>query len=193
MLAQPNCEGFGLAIGQQVEHGIALQIHNDRSVAAPTAPGPVVDSDDPRGRWWLSIPAGLAHKPQQRVRAGGHGQPVGQTHAGLPAERQSKMALQAAQPFGPACGGKCGAGQALGKGLLEAAQVKAAEPTRLHVQRHGPALPRQVAERAPVSAMDASGRMGAGRTRRTVLPWASQDGDVVRGGQDLIDHQAGRD
>ena len=48
---QPGRQGFGLAIRQQVHDGVALEVHQHRSVAVTTTPGPVVDAQH-AGRGW---------------------------------------------------------------------------------------------------------------------------------------------
>ena len=85
MLVQPPCQSVGLAVGQEVNHRVALQINEDRAVAMTAAPCPIVNGKDTRGVRRLSISAGLAHQPQQRVRAGRHSQSLSQAHAGFAA------------------------------------------------------------------------------------------------------------
>jgi len=158
ILMQPPCQSVGLAVGQKVDHRVALQIDEDRAVATAAAPPlrshsmrfahgtyrplrPIVNGKDARNARRLSISTDFAHEPQQRVCAGRHSQSLGQAHAGFAAQRQPEMALQAAQPLGPACSGRHGAGQALGEGLPGADPVEASESPRLDLQRHRPTLP----------------------------------------------------
>jgi len=90
VLMQPPCQSVGLAVGQKVDHRVALQIDEDRAVATAAAPSPVVNGKDARNARRLSISAGLAYEPQQRVRAGRHGQPLGQAHAGFAAQQPAR-------------------------------------------------------------------------------------------------------
>jgi hypothetical protein len=103
MLAQPHGEGLGLTIRQQVNDPISLQVDQDGAVAVPTAPRPIIDRQ--HARCWSSIGAliGIADHPQQRVGAGRHGQPLGQTRSSFAAECEAEMTLQTAQPPGSAC------------------------------------------------------------------------------------------
>ena len=132
-----------MAIRQEIDNLVPLQINKDCPIAMTTAPRPVVDSEYSRvGR--IKASAGLAHQPQQRVCAGWHGQPLGQPHAGLSTKRQSEMALQVAQPSGSTASDRCRFEQAFGKSLSGTSWVHAAKAPRLDLQRHRPALPRQI-------------------------------------------------
>ncbi len=144
MLTKPSGQGVGLPVRQQVDDLVALQVDQGRPVAVATAPGPVIDGEDARRGRRLAIIAGCAGHAQQRVGADRHGQPFGQAPAGLAAERMGEMALQVAQPPGPACGCRRNPGQALGEGLAGTGGVEAAEPPCLDLQRHWTALPGQV-------------------------------------------------
>jgi hypothetical protein len=46
--AQPFGEGAGVAIGQEIDDGAALEVDQDRSVAAALAPRPFVDPEHAR-------------------------------------------------------------------------------------------------------------------------------------------------
>ena len=81
MILQPGRDRVTLAVGQQVDRPVALQIDDDRAVALAPPPGPVIDADDARRRCWFN-----RHGPdqaQQRVAADRHGEPVGQAGAAL--------------------------------------------------------------------------------------------------------------
>ena len=47
---QPGGNGGGLAVGQQIDHPVGLDVDRHRAVAAPAPPGPVIDSEDTRRR-----------------------------------------------------------------------------------------------------------------------------------------------
>ncbi len=157
MLAKPLGQGFGLPIGQEVDNGVALEIDQGGAIPMAAPPGPVIDGEDARRGRLLVVVADAADQPQQRVRAGRHGQSLAQPPAGLAAERQADMALQAAQSLGSACASRGDTGQALGEGLAGTGRVEAAEPPCLDAQRHGATLPRQIGERATVSTVKPPG------------------------------------
>ena len=46
---EPRRERRGLAVGQQVEHAVTLQVDQHRAVAVALAPRPVVDAEHPDG------------------------------------------------------------------------------------------------------------------------------------------------
>ena len=170
MVAQPPGQGLGLPVRQEVDHRVALQVDQDGPVATAAAPCPVIDGQDARRGRRPIVVASLACHAQQRVRADRHRQPLGQTLAGLAAERQSQAALQAAQALGPPCGGWCNTGQALGEGLAGAGRIKAAEASRLDAQQRRAALPRQIAQEPLVVAVDAArDRAAAGARGRRGL------------------------
>jgi len=193
VLTEPPGQGFALPVGQQVHEPIALQVDQGRPVAVATAPGPIINGEGARRGRRLAIIAGRAGHPQQRVGADRHGQPFGQAPAGLAAERMGEMALQVAQPLGPACGCRRDPGQALGEGLAGTGGVEAAEPPCLDLQRHWTALPGQVGKRALVAAMEPLERLGASGANGRQLTRARCDDDVIGGGHDLHDGEAGRD
>ena len=165
----------------------------DRSVAVTPAPCPIINGEDARRGRRLAVIAGRTGHSQQRIGADRHGQPFGQVPAGLAAERMGKVTLQAAQPLRPACGCRCNPGQAFGEGLADAAGVQAAEPPSLDLQRHWTALPGQVGKGALIAAMKPLGHLAAGRANGRRLMRAGGDDDVIGGGHDPHDGEAGRD
>ena len=63
------------------------------------------------------------------------------------------MALQIVQPARPTRRWPCRIAEALGKGSTQAGRVQAPEASDANAQRHRTTLPRQIAERAVVSAV----------------------------------------
>ena len=104
---QPGCEAVRLAVGQQVNDGMAFQVDEDRAVALPSLPRPVVDPEHARRRGGRrSCPT--TDKAEQRRAAHGRADPFGQARAGLAAECQADVVLQVAQarrPLGMRPGG----------------------------------------------------------------------------------------
>jgi len=50
MSSQPFGQSVGLAIGQQIDHGVALSVDQNRTVALMPFPGPIIDAEYTRGR-----------------------------------------------------------------------------------------------------------------------------------------------
>ena len=186
MLTQPRGQGLGLAVGQQVDNRVALQVDQDGAVAVATAPGPIVDGNHPRRIARHVVIAGLAGQTQQRVGTHGHGQPRGQALAGLAAKRQTEAALQDAQALGSPRGGRA-AGQAFGEGLAGTGGIEAAKPACVDLQGHRTALPRQVSKRAQGSAMQPLGWLSADRAYSGRLLRLGLDDDGVGIRHDLVD------
>ena len=192
MLTKPTGQGVGLPVRQQVHDLVALQVDQGRPVAVAPAPGPVIDGEDARRRRGPTVIAGLASHPQQRVGADRHGQPLGQAPARLAAERMGKMTLQVAQPPSPARSHRR-TDQALGEGLAGAGWGEAAKTPSNDLQRYWTALPGQIGKDALVAAMEPLRHLGAGGTRGRRLIRAGCDDDVIGGGHDPHDCEAGRD
>jgi hypothetical protein len=166
MLTQPLSEAVSLPIRQQVDHCIAFQIDQNGPISAAPAPGPVINRQDTWNGRPVSASVGSPHQPQQRIGAGRHGQPLGQTRTGLATQRQSEMTLELAQPFGPVGKRPGGIGQRLGKSLSGAGRIEATKTTRLHAKHHRLSLGRQIAKRTLIMAVDPPGNDGTGRARR---------------------------
>src|SRR3954471_7825351 len=64
MLTEPFSEAVSLPIRQQVDHRIAFQIDQNGSIPVAPAPGPVINRQDARNRWPVSLAVGSAHQPQ---------------------------------------------------------------------------------------------------------------------------------
>ncbi len=74
MILQPGRNCVTLAVRQQVDRPVALQIDDDGAVALAAPPCPVINADDARRRCWF-----YRHGPdqaQQRVAADRHGEPM---------------------------------------------------------------------------------------------------------------------
>jgi len=74
------------------------------------------------------------------------------------------MSLQIQQSSYSAARRRHHAVQALGEGLARTKLIGTTEAPRCHPYRHGPSLPGQIVENAPINAVDASRCQAAGRT-----------------------------
>jgi len=102
------------------------------------------------------------------------------------------VVLQAAQARCPLGIRPGSSGQALGEDALRAARPPAAKPAHLHLDLHAAALPGQVRQPAGVAAVPPRRRMAATGTEWCGYAGPAYDGEVVRGGQHLIDDEVGR-
>ena len=149
---QPSCKAVRLAVGQQVNDGMAFQVNEDRAVTLPAAPGPVVDPEHARCRAGRRRRA-TTDEAEQGGAAHGRADPVGQARAGLAAEGQADVVLQAAQARRPLGMWPGSSGQALGEDAVLAAGPSAAKPAHLHLNLHTAALPGQIRQPAGIAAV----------------------------------------
>ena len=186
---QPRGQALGPPVRQQVEHAVAFEVDQHRSVAVAAAPGPFVDRQHPHRRPRLRRGAGASCHAQQRIGADRHGQARGEAGTELAADSEAEMALQVAQPLGPPGGGRRGVGKPLGEGPPRTGRREAAEPARLNTQQHLAPLPGQVTKSAIVPAVNVRGWRGAGRAGGAGLTRRDDDGEMVGGRQDLLNQQ----
>ncbi len=159
---QPRGQALGPPVRQQVDSPVALQVDQDRPLAVAATPGPFVHRQYPY-RWpGFQRGARTPHHPQQRVGAGGHGQP-----------RRGRRDV----------------GEPFGEGHPWTGWLQASETPSPYVQPHRTSLPGQVVQDAIVLAVDPPGGCGAGRAGRPGLARRDEDGEVVGRGQDLLDQQ----
>ncbi len=129
----------------------------------------------------------LASRPQQRVRADGHGQSLDKPSARFTAHRQADASMQGADALGAARIHPGDIAQALRKGMTRAGRRRAPKPPGRDLQRHRTTLPRQVAQHAGAVAMntardDAAIGTGSARASRP-----GQDSHAIRCRQNLLD------
>ncbi|GLS69041.1 hypothetical protein GCM10007890_10530 [Methylobacterium tardum] len=130
MAPEPVSNGVCVAIGQELRDGVAFQIDDDRSVAAPAPPGPLVDGDDAWQPWYRGRPG--PHHAEEGGWAGRERQPVGQSCGRRSAEGEAEMPLHILKPSG-APGARDGdVRQALAEGAAGADGVAAAQASQAH-------------------------------------------------------------
>lgn len=189
MAVQPCPDRLRVAVRQHVDRTVALQIDDQRAVALPSAPRPIVDADDVwrrhRGQWRRSDQA------QKRVAADRHGQARCQAGAGLASCAEGDVALSLGKTGGSPHP-RQGCRQALGKNAARALGSRAPETSDLQVELADTALPRQITEAAEVSAVDTARRTLAKGTRSNRAPGMDGNDDAVRSNRALIDDEADR-
>ena len=98
---QPGIQRGGCSIRQQIDDPATLQIADQRAVALPALPRPVVDADD---RWRIVGPSGAtAQRAKQRVAADRHQQPGRKLGTRTTTERQAEMVRQPVEPGRAPC------------------------------------------------------------------------------------------
>ena len=131
---------------------MTFQVDENRAVALAATSRPVVHPEHAR---WRGRHRGCAttDKAEQGRAAHGRADPLGQACAGLAAQRQADVVLQAAQARCPLSIRPGNGGQALGEDAVRAAKPSAAQPAHLHLNLHAAALPGQVRQPAGVAAV----------------------------------------
>jgi hypothetical protein len=156
---QPRPDGLRVAVGQQVDRAVALQVDDERAVAPATAPGPVVDADDARRRGHRQ--RRRLDQAQQRVAADRHGQPRRQAGAGFAPGAEGDAPLRLGQTGGAPHPRRGHFRQALGEDAARAPGGGAPEAPDPQLELADTALPGQVAEAADIPAVDTARRAPA--------------------------------
>lgn len=188
---QPRRHRLRVAVGQQVDGTVAFQIDDDRAVALTAPPGPVVDADD--ARCCQGRQGSCPDQAQQRVAADRHGQASRQAGTSLAAGAEGDAPLRLRQPDGPPNLRQGNGRQTFGEDAARALDSGAAETSNLEVELADPALPRQVAEAATVTTMNAARGMpthGAGRRGGAS---AHGHNNAIMGDGDVINSETGRE
>ena len=191
VVAQPSGEGAGVAVGQQIHDLAALEVDQDRAVAAALAPRPLVHPEHARRRR-----LGACRRfgePQERVGAGGHRETRREPGSRLAAKGEGDLALDVGEALAAPGEGTGDAGQPLGEGPPRAGGLGAEEAPRPDPDGHGTTLPGQVGEAPLVAAVHARGGGATVRARRGGQAGSGDDGDAVRLGQDLLDDEPAGD
>ena len=141
--AQPFCKAVRFSIGQQVDNGMMFQVDEDRAVTLASLPCPVVYPEHAWRRVGRRRRA-TADEAEQGGAAHGRADPLGQARAGLAAQCQADVVLQAAQACRPLGMRPGSSGQTLGEDALRAARPPTAQAAYLHLNLHAAALPGQV-------------------------------------------------
>ena len=151
MILQPGRNRVTLAVRQQVDRPVALQIDDDGAVALAPPPCPVIDADDARWRCWFYRHA--LDQAQQRFATDRHGEPVRQAGAGFTAGMQSYAALRFGEADGPPNPRQGHFRQLFSKDPARAPGSGAAKAADLKIEMADPTLPGKISEMANISAM----------------------------------------
>ena len=99
MLREPSGHALRRALGQEVKHPMILEIDEDRPIALPASPRPLID---PKHLWGGGVGRrSRLHQPQQGVWTGPQPQPGHEPCTGLPAEGHAKGEQELGEPRCP--------------------------------------------------------------------------------------------
>jgi hypothetical protein len=151
MSLEPGPDGRRIAVRQEIDDVVGLEVDDDGAVALPFAPGPVVDADEFRGTTRLS--ACLLDATQQRIRAGRHGGLLRQSRSGFTAQGRADGEVSLGETLGRASmfGGE--AIERLGEDAARASRPRAEESPDSHQETDTMTEDRFLGEMAIVVAM----------------------------------------
>ena len=161
MLGQPVGDEVRRALGQEVKPLVILEINEDRAIALPTPPRPLIDPQHLRGG--RRRRRGCLHQPQQGGGTGAEPQPAPESCARLPAESEAAGAQALREPQGAACPRCSDHGQTCGENLTGARGLVTKKLAHTEVQVHRIWPPWQISQGAAVPTMDPWGERLAAR------------------------------
>lgn len=179
MPTKPCCEGLGLAVRQEVHNLVTLQVDEDGALAVCSSPGAIIHPKKLQCRRQCLGDHRFGGHAQQRVRIGRDGKPLCQPRGGLTAKSKCDVTLGISQPRRSACPYCCDQTKALREDLSGTCRVQASEAPRRDPDGGRPSLPRKIAERARIVAMETSRRQATIRTVHLNPRQTGFDGDLV--------------
>jgi hypothetical protein len=191
MMLQPIRDGGGLAVGQQVDDGVTLEVDQDGAVVLATLPSSVIDPHHPQRRMRRSLSA--TNQPQQRIGTERHGQAGSKTRARFAAEAQAKLALDTGQPRRASCRAGGTLTQRIGEGPPCTSGIAAQETAHANQQCCRTPLTRQVLQSALIRRMNAARGLATSGTVRGGGLRCGDDGDPIGRWQDLLNGKVRRD
>jgi hypothetical protein len=154
-ILQPGGDGGGLAIGQQIDHLVRLEVHDDGPVSTTSLPCPVIDAEDTRCHHQLSARSRRC-QAQEGVGACRNRDPCSEARARFAAEREAKMVLEFSQSSGATAGTARDFRQALRERPALAPAIGTSEAACRDLNRHRPSLPREIVKQASIRAVNVS-------------------------------------
>ena len=184
---QPGLHRRGLAIRQQVDHPVPLQIADQRAVTLTTPPRPVINADDARfaARGLLR---GGPNAAQEGILADRQQEPPGERLRGTSAKSKAEVPDQALEARGASCvrpgnNGREPLREDPGRTVRHAASKAANQQD----QRHRSAMRGQIGRLALIPAVDMARNRATARTgRRRSAARPSVDADRLASQLNLI-------
>ncbi len=156
-----------------------FEVDDHGAVAAPAAPGPLVDADD--ARLGLCRQRRRTHEAHEGIGTHRNRETMRHSGGGRTTEGETGMALEHAQPVGSAGMSGSDVIDTLAEGPPRTGWVRTAEASQPEAQADGPALPRQIGEGAlAVTVLAARGRLTGGTARRARTGYDAHDERVGR-------------
>ena len=153
MILEPLRDGVSITIRQEIDDVAPLQVHDDRAVALPFAPRPVVDTDEARRRRCIVLER--FDTSEQRIRAGCHGETIGKTSPSFSSESKADGLVGLAKAVCGACIGGGKTGKALGEDAPRTFGRRAEEAANRDIEPKGSTEAREVIEPASVPTVNA--------------------------------------
>ncbi len=177
MGTEPRGERLRLAVRQDIDGAMLLQVDNQGAVTLPFAEGKIVDPDDLR-RWW-GRQGGAALQSPERGGTGRHPQLADPQCPSFAAEGKGHPLQPAGEAGRPTGIGDDGWPEAFSKDRPAAPRIVTEKAPDLHQHPHNAVRPRQIGHGPLIAAMDAGGGFGADGTRRHRLRYAGRQPNTV--------------
>jgi hypothetical protein len=153
ILFEPGGNRSHLPIRQEIKSTMSFQITDQCPVAMPTTPGPLIKTD--YTRWFSWIIGETTKQPQERIWATPHPQDGGEARALFSPKGQSKALQHFFESKGSPRIALSYRRNSFRKGLAWAGRLRTKEAADLNHQPNGPTAPRQIGQRALISAVNA--------------------------------------
>ncbi len=192
MALEPDRQGVGGAVFQQVDRTSGLHVHQHRAVGVAATKREFVHPDHPQRSRLHDRLGQAADLPQQRHAAHRDGQVAGEPLASPAAQRQPDLGEGGRKQRGAALVAAGEAGWLLGEDLAGAVGGVAAPAANLQADAYLAACNAQVVEPADVAAVDPAGRLPAGWAGRRLGGGAGVEADRCAGGDHAVNADACR-
>lgn len=130
VLREPLDKGFGPSIWQQIDHAMSLQVAQECTIALPTTPRPVIDSQHAWGDDFEH--AQMPDESQEGIRTDYDGLRVQLPCSSLPTQSQAHALQPPLQALGPSSVGGNRWSQSLTKNGAGAGRIVTPEPAHTH-------------------------------------------------------------
>src|SRR5260370_8497833 len=176
MIVEPLLDGFGIAVGQEIDHVAPLKVHGGGCVTAAFERGRGIDPNEAERRRGFTLEP--LDAPEQRVWAGGDRQEIGEAGAGFASESKPDRTVGLAEAVGCTSVRMNKPCKALCEDTARAFGLWAKETSNGEMQPDGHAEAGQVSEAAVITAVNALGIRAAdgARSGRRASPKKDRDG-----------------